>query len=86
MQINESDYNIKVEHCFNGTVKYVCTPKERQCDNDGCNKLTRYDKLTLVKFSTVNDKQRYIVDAMICNSCYPQVKEWINNNPNRRRM
>ena len=45
MQINDTDYNIKVEHCFNGTVKYICTPKQKQCDNDPCNKLVRYDKL-----------------------------------------
>ena len=86
MQINDADYNVKVEHCFDGTVKYICTPKKRKCDNDICNKLVRYDKLNYVKFATEKDKQKYIVDAMVCNSCYPQVKEWIDNNPYRRRM
>ena len=86
MQINDADYNVKVEHCFDGTVKYICTPKKRKCDNDICNKLTRYDKLNFVKFRTVKDKQPYMIDALVCNSCYPQVKEWIDNNPYRRRM
>ena len=46
----------------------------------------RFDKLNFIKFSTVKDKQRYTIDAMVCNTCYPQIKEWIDNNPYRRRV
>tara|TARA_Y100000593_G_C4098668_1_gene232138 strand:- start:258 stop:518 length:261 start_codon:yes stop_codon:yes gene_type:complete len=86
MQINTTDYNVKTETLFNGTIKYVCVPKERKCDNDRCKKVVRYDKLNLVKFATVKEKTRYNIDAMVCDSCYPEVKEMIDNNPNRRRM
>ena len=86
MQINTTDYNVKVEHCFNGTVKYICVPKKRQCDNDRCNELIRTDKLNPIKFATVKDKTKYNVDALVCDHCYPQIKEYIENNPNRRRI
>ena len=65
MQINDTDYNVKVEQSFNGVVKYICTPKERHCDNDDCNKLTRYDKLNFVKFATENNKQKYMIMMLI---------------------
>ena len=86
MQINTTDYNVKIEYCFNGTVKYICVPKKRKCDNDRCNKLIRTDKLNLIKFATEKERQRYVVDAMVCDSCHPEVKELINNSPYRRRM
>ena len=86
MEINNTDFNVKEERLFNGVIRYICTPKERKCDNDGCNNTVRFDKLNFIKFSTVKDKQRYTIDAMVCNSCYPQIKEWIDNNPYRRRV
>ena len=86
MQMNTTDYNVKIEYWFNGTVKYICVPKKRKCDNDRCNKLIRTDKLNLIKFATEKDKTKYNVDALICDDCYPQIKEYVENNPNRRRI
>ena len=80
----ESDYDIEKEILFNGVIKYICTPKERECDH--CNKQIRYDKLSPVKFPTIKNNERYMIDALICSNCYPQVRELINNNPYRRRM
>ena len=77
----ESDYDIEKEILFNGTIKYVCTPKERKCDH--CNNLKRYDKLNAVKFPTVQNKIRYMIDALVCDVCYPEIKELMNNNPYR---
>ena len=34
MEINTTDFNVRKEILFNGTIKYICTPKERKCDND----------------------------------------------------
>ena len=83
MQINTTDFNVKEEILFNGTIKYICTPKERKCDNDDCNKQKRYDKLNAVKFPTVQNKIRYMIDALVCDVCYPEIKELMNNNPYR---
>jgi len=84
MEINTTDFNVKEEILFDGTIKYICTPKERKCDH--CEKQERYDRLNPVKFATIKNKQRYVVDALICGACYPEIKELIDNNPNRRRM
>ena len=84
MHINDADYNVKVEHCFNGTVKYICTPKERKCNH--CEKLYRCDKVTAVKFPTIQNKTRYIINALICDGCYPEVNYMIENSPYKRRM
>ena len=79
MEINTTDFNVKEEILFNGTIKYICTPKERKCDH--CNKQKRYDKLNAVKFPTIQNKERYVIDALICDVCYPEIKELMNNNP-----
>ena len=84
MEINTTDFNVKKEILFNGTIKYICTPKERKCDH--CSKTVKYNKLNFVKFATEKERQRYVVDAMVCDSCHPEVKELINNSPYRRRM
>ena len=44
MQINTTEYNVTEEILFNGTIKYVCVPKERKCDNDRCKKVVRYER------------------------------------------
>ena len=80
MEINTTDFNVKKEILFNGTIKYICTPKERKCDNDRCNKQIRYDKLNLIKFPTVKDGTRYMIDALICNKCYPEIIRMVNDN------
>ena len=84
MQINTTDFNVKVEQSVNGVVKYICVPKKKECDH--CNKQKRYDKLNPIKFATEKERQKYIVDVMICNTCYPEIKELVDNNPNRRRI
>tara|TARA_R100001594_G_scaffold38518_1_gene69790 strand:- start:377 stop:631 length:255 start_codon:yes stop_codon:yes gene_type:complete len=84
MQINTTDFNVKKEMLFDGTIKYICTPKERKCDH--CGDLKRYDKLNGVKFRTVKDKQYYTINAKVCDNCYDEVTELINNSPHRRRM
>ena len=81
MEINTTDFNVKKEILFNGTIKYICTPKERKCDN--CEKQIRYDKLNSIKFPTIKNKTRYVVDALICDDCYPTIKELMDNNPYR---
>ena len=86
MQINTTEFNVTEEILFNGTIRYTCTPKERKCDNDDCNKTVKYNKLNPVKFATERNRQKYIVDALVCNSCYPEIKELIDNNPYRRRV
>ena len=83
MEINTTDFNVKKEILFNGTIKYICTPKERKCDNDRCNKQTRYDKLNPIKFPIIQNKERYMIDELICDVCYPEIKELMNNNPYR---
>ena len=75
MEINTTDFNVREEILFDGTIKYICTPKERKCDH--CNKLIRYDKLNPIKFTTVKDKQRYTVNALVCDDCYPEINELI---------
>ena len=84
MQINDTDFNVRKEVLFDGTVKYICTPKERKCNH--CDKLYRCDKVTAVKFPTIQNKTRYIIDALICDECYPEVNYMIENSPYKRRM
>ena len=79
MEINTTDFNVREETLFNGTIKYICTPKERKCDH--CSKQIRYDKLNPVQFPTIQGKERYIINALICDACYPEIKELMNNNP-----
>ena len=79
MEINATDFNVSKETLFNGTIKYICTPKERKCDH--CNKQERYDRLNPIKFPTIKNKERYMINALICNICYPEIKELVDNNP-----
>jgi len=67
MEINTTDFNVKKEILFNGTIKYICTPKERKCDNDRCNKqIVAKSEFSLYQFCTILGK---IHDDIIFGDC-----------------
>ena len=81
MQINTTDYYVKERELWNGVVEYTCVPKLQECGTCHCK--VDSNKMTAIKYPLVSDGIRHNVDKIVCNKCYPQVKEILRNNPYR---
>ena len=79
MEINTTDYYVKERQLWNGVVEYTCVPKLQECDTCHCK--VDSNKMTAIRYPLVSGRIRHNVDKIICNECYPQVKEILNNNP-----
>ena len=79
MEINTTDYYVKERQLWNGVVEYTCVPKLQECGT--CHNRVDSNKMTAIKYPLVSDGIRHNVDKIICDECYPQVKEILNNNP-----
>ena len=81
MQLDTTEYDIRKERLMDGVVRYTCTPKLQTCST--CKAKVEQLKMTAVKYPIISSGTRYIMNKIICPSCYPQVKEILDNNPYR---
>ena len=79
MEINTTDYYVKERQLWNGVVEYTCVPKQQECDT--CHYKIDSKEMTAIKYPLVSDGIRHNVDKIVCNKCYPQVKEILKDNP-----
>ena len=79
MNLNENQYDIRKERLMDGVVRIICTPKFQTCGT--CKRKVEQWKMTAVKYPLITSKIRHIVDKIVCDKCYPKVKEILNNNP-----
>ena len=79
MEINTTDYYVKERQLWNGVVEYTCVPKLQECG--GCGDKVDSNKMTAVRYPLVSNGIRHNVDKIVCDKCYPQVKEILKDNP-----
>ena len=79
MEINTTDYYVKERQLWNGVVEYTCVPKLQECGTCHCRVDSK--EMTAIKYPLVSDGIRHNVDKIVCNKCYPQVKEILKDNP-----
>ena len=79
MQINTNKYYVKERELWDGVIEYICVPKLQECGT--CHNEMDSNKMTAIKYPLVSDGIRHNVDKIVCNKCYPQVKEILDNNP-----
>ena len=79
MEINTTDYYVKERQLWNGVVEYICVPKLQECGTCHCK--VDSNKMTAIKYPLISDGIRHNVEKIICNKCYPQVKEILKDNP-----
>ncbi len=74
---DKSKYDIvKVQNDDVITITY--TKKERHCDT--CLKLTKSKQIRLIKYPILHkDMGRLIMSKKVCNDCYDDVKEVLDN-------
>jgi|TARA_Y100000034_G_scaffold120287_1_gene163029 hypothetical protein len=77
--LNENQYDIRKESLMDGVIRFTCIPKFQTCGT--CKGKVEQGKMTAVKYPLIRNKVRYIINKIVCPSCYPQVKEILNNNP-----
>ena len=81
MEINTTEYYVKERELWNGVKEYVCTPKLQECGTCHCKVDSK--EMTAIKYPLISDGIRHNVDKIICDECYPQVKEILKDNPYR---
>ena len=81
MNLNESQYDIRKERLMDGVVRFTCTPKLQTCGT--CKGKVEQWKMTAIKYPIVSDRTRYIMNKIVCDKCYPQVREILKDNPYR---
>ena len=79
MNIDSNQYHIKKERLWNGVIQYTCTPHLQDCST--CKTKVKQENITSIKYPLVSDGIRHMVSKLICNKCYPAVKEILDNNP-----
>tara|TARA_R100001530_G_C4294199_1_gene148802 strand:+ start:615 stop:863 length:249 start_codon:yes stop_codon:yes gene_type:complete len=75
---NEKEYDIVKERQSEDVITITYTKKERLCDT--CLKIKKAKNIRIVKYPILHrDMGRLIMDKQICDDCYDDVKEVLDN-------